>query len=295
MKFRHALGCLLMTLALLSVAHAQKNTSIAISGSDTMLSLTQKFAEDYMKKHPNVQISVTGGGSGRGIADITEGLVEIAQASRKIKPEEIKKAQDNGYDPQEHVAALDAIAVAVHKDNPMKEVSLAQLRAIYTGAVKKWNEIDPSLPATDIVPYSREANCGTYDFFKERVLQKADFAKNTSYLAATAAIVNTVASDKNAIGFGGVAYFVHDKNIRVLAVKETKDKPAVLPVTADGSRVDFNVVQSGAYPISRPLQYYTREPAAGDVKNFLDWTMSAEGQKIVGEMDYIPLAPSDAK
>ncbi|MCC6546162.1 PstS family phosphate ABC transporter substrate-binding protein [Candidatus Sumerlaeota bacterium] len=294
MLFRQVVGLLVVMLALLASSHAQSKSTIAISGSDTMLALTQKLAEDYMKANPDVQISVTGGGSGRGIADTSEGLVEIAQSSRQMSQKEIQAAKDNGYDPQEHVAALDAIAVAVHKDNPLKEVSLAQLRAIYTGAVKKWNEIDPSLPARDIVLYSREANCGTYDFFKEHVLRKGDFAKNTSYLAATAAIVNTVGMDKNAIGFGGVAYFVHGQNLRVLAVREIKGKPAILPVTADGKHVDYDVVQKGIYPISRPLQYYTREAAAGEVKSFLDWIKGPEGQKIVGEMDYIPL-PAAAK
>ncbi|MEO8376053.1 MAG: PstS family phosphate ABC transporter substrate-binding protein [Candidatus Sumerlaeota bacterium] len=294
MSFRYVLGCLLVTLAILSTAYADKKSSISISGSDTMLALTQKLTEDYMKKDPSVQISVTGGGSGRGIADITEGLVEIAQASRKMKPEEIQKAKDNGYDPQEHVVAMDAIAIAVSKDNPLKEISLAQLRAVYSGAVKKWSELDPALPARDIVLYSREANCGTYDFFKEHVLQKGDFAKNTSYLAATAAVVNTVGKDKDSIGFGGVAYFVHGENIRVLPVKESKGKPAILPVSADGKHVNFAVVQDGTYPISRPLQYYTREASAGDVKGFLDWVVSAEGQKVVSDMEYIPL-PSATK
>ncbi len=284
-----------LALALLggNRAGAQEKTRISISGSDTMNVLDQRLAEEYMKKHPNVEISVTGGGSGRGIADLIEGLNDIAQASRKMKPEEIQKAKDNGYDPQEHVVALDGLAVVVNAANPVKELSLGQVKAIYTGAVKKWSDLDPAYPAEEIILLSRESNCGTYDFFKEHVLEKADFAKNTSYLAATAAIANSVGKDKNAIGFGGIAYFVHGANVKVLPIKGGKDKPAICPIDPEKHHVRFDVIQSGQYPISRPLQLYTREEATGEIKAFVDWVKGPEGQKIVEQVEYIPLA-SDA-
>ncbi|CAN5168828.1 phosphate ABC transporter substrate-binding protein [soil metagenome] len=273
-----------------AICPAQEKSKIAISGSDTMNALTQRLAEDYGNAHPNVEIAVRGGGSGTGIADLMNGLNDIAQASRKMKPEEIEQAKKNGLAPTEIVVALDGIAIAVHKDSPVKELSLGQLKAIYVGAVKRWNELDPAFPDQPIVLFSRESNCGTYDFFKEHVLLKADFASNTSYLAATAAVANAVGNDKSAIGFGGVAYFVHAENVRVLAIKKDKAAPAICPVDVEKKMVNLAVIQDGTYAISRPLQYYTPHPPAGAVKEFLDWVLTAEGQAVVLKEDYIPLA-----
>ncbi len=271
---------------------AQDDTvKISVSGSDTMNLLTQRLAEEYMKAHPNVEISVRGGGSGVGIRDLITGQVALAQASRKMKPEEVQQAKDNGYEPEEHIVALDGIALAVNADSPVKELSQGQIKAIYTGAVQRWNQFNPAWPDERIVVFSRESSSGTYHFFKEKVLDKADFTSNTSYLAATAAVANSVKNDKNAIGFGGVAYFVRTEGIRVLAVKKDKDAPAVTPVeTVDGEiHVNLSVIQDGSYSISRPLQYYTREKATGEIGAFLEWIKSDEGQKIVQKMEYIPL------
>jgi phosphate transport system substrate-binding protein len=144
------------------------------------------------------------------------------------------------------------------------------------------------------VLYSRESNCGTYDFFKEFVLKGADFAPGTSYLAATAAVANSVAKEKNAIGFGGIAYFVKVKGAKVLPIRKEKDSPAVNPVKADG-HVDFEAVQTGLYPISRPLHFYTPEAPGGEVDAFIKWCLGPAGQAIVEKEEYIPLAGDGAK
>lgn len=294
MKFTHllvAVALLFLGAAPLQNAHAQEKTTITISGSDTMNLLTQRLAEEYMKTHPNVEISVRGGGSGVGIRDLMDGLNDIAQASRKMKPEEIEAARDNGFNPTEHVVALDGLAIAVNASNPVSELSTGQIRAIYTGAVTKWNQFNPEWPDEPIVLFSRESNCGTYDYFKEHVMQGADFAPNTSYLAATAAVANSVAREKNAIGFGGISYFVRPEGLKVLSVTEKKGEKAVSPVAGDG-HVDLKAIQTGTYPVSRPLQYYTPDEPTGEVKAFLDFVKSAEGQAIVEKMEYIPLGES---
>lgn len=290
------LALLLAVLLLPSTApHARAQdkpgvTRIAISGSDTMNLLTQRLAEVYNREHKEVEISVKGGGTGVGIRDLTEGLVDIAQASRKMKQEELDKATRNGFEPEEVVVGLDAIAVGVHKNHPAKDMSLNQLKAIFSGTVTRWNQLNPEWPNAQITLYARESSSGTYDFFREHVLRGADFAPNAIHLSATAAIVNAVAKDPNAIGFGGVAYFVHNPDAKVLAVRKDRESQPFLPVTAEGNHVANEVIQSGEYPISRPLQYYRRKNARPDVRHFLDWVNSPAGQAIVAELDYIPLA-----
>lgn len=268
---------------------------IAISGSDTMNLLTQRLAEVYMKHHPDGHISVRGGGTGVGIRDLIDGLVDIAQASRKMKPIEKERAEDNGYHPEEHVIGLDGIAVAVNEASPVRALTKNQLKAIFTGTVTKWNQLNPEWPDARIVVFSRESSSGTYFFFKELVLDDEDYGNQTAYLAATAAVANSVSNDPNAIGYGGVSYFVRSEGVRVIAVKKSKDSPAVRPVMPDGRHVNLEAIQNGDYYISRPLQYYTREPASGEIKTFLDWIKSEEGQKIVLEMEYIPLMKVERK
>jgi phosphate transport system substrate-binding protein len=278
-----------------AAAPADQKVKITISGSDTMNLLTQRLAEVYMKQHPNVEITVRGGGSGVGIRDLIDGLVDIAQASRKMKDIETERAQANGYDPQIHIVGLDGIAVAVNENSPVKELSKNQLKAIYTGAVTNWKQLNPEWPDARIVVFSRESSSGTYFFFKEHVMDDEAYTDSTSYLAATAAVTNAVKNEANGIGYGGVAYFVRTDGIRVLGVKADKDAPAVRPVLEDGHHVDLPAIQTGRYPISRTLQYYTRNQATGAAKDFLDWIKSDAGQKVVEEMEYIPLGSEAEK
>jgi len=283
----------LLTLALLAsttLATAADKVKINISGSDTMNLLTQRLAEEYKKQNPHVEISVRGGGSGTGIADLLNGLVDMAQSSRKMKDKELQTATENGYAPEEHIIALDGIAIAVHESNPVDSLTISQVRALYTGAVKTWKQLDPSLPDTPVVLYSRESNCGTYDFFKETVMKEATFAPNTSYLAATAAIANSVSKEPNSVGFGGVAYFVRPKGLKVVPIRKEKDSPAVSPIDEVQHHVNLAVIQDGTYPISRPLQYYTPDAATGEVASFLNWIKGPEGQAVVLKEEFIPLS-----
>ena len=286
----------LLTLALLAstTLATAETVKINISGSDTMNLLTQRLAEEYKKKNPHVEISVRGGGSGTGIADLLNGLVDMAQSSRKMKEKELTTATENGYTPEEHIIALDGIAIAVHESNPVKTLTISQVRALYTGAVKNWNQLDPSLPNAPVVLYSRESNCGTYDFFKETVMKDSTFAPNTSYLAATAAIANSVSKEPNSIGFGGVAYFVRPEGLKVVPISKEKDSPAVSPIDEVHHHVNLAVIQDGSYPISRPLQYYTPDAATGEVLSFLNWIKGPEGQAVVLKEEFIPLGKTAA-
>lgn len=284
-----ALGIAL--LAASAIAPAQDRTRITIAGSDTMNVLTQRLAEEYMKANPGVEITVSGGGTGVGIRSLMDGLVDIAQASREMRDSEIQAARDNGYNPEKHVIGLDGLAVVVHRSNPVSELSINQVRAIFSGAVTRWNQFNPEWPDARIVVYSRESSSGTYDYFRSRVLGESNFANNVSYLAATAAIANSVGSDRHSIGFGGVAYFMRNPDIKVLHIKADRDTPGYSPVTADGAEIDFESVQSGNYAISRTLNLYTRQEARGALKDFLDWIKGPEGQRVVIEIEYIPLLP----
>ncbi|MCC5875104.1 MAG: PstS family phosphate ABC transporter substrate-binding protein [Candidatus Sumerlaeia bacterium] len=293
--FRHlqAIAFGFTLIAATAMAPAQDRTRISIAGSDTMNLLTQRLAEEYMKTNPTVEISVSGGGTGVGIRSLMDGLVDIAQASREMRPSELQAARDNGYNPERHVIGLDGLAVVVHRSSPVDELSINQVRAIFSGAVTRWNQFNPEWPDSRIVVYSRESSSGTYDYFRSRVLGESNFANNVSYLAATAAISNSVGSDRNSIGFGGVAYFMRNPDIKILRIKADRDTPAYSPVTADGQDIDFETVQSGNYAISRPLHLYTRQEATGAIKDFLDWIKGPKGQRVVIEIEYIPLLPPD--
>jgi len=286
-RFRIALLALLLGV-FASQAPAQDRSRITIAGSDTMNLLTQRLAEEFMKTNPHIEISVSGGGTGVGIRSLMDGLVDIAQASREMRDSELQAARDNGYNPEKHVIALDGLAVVVHRTSPVNELSINQVRAIYSGAVTRWNQFNPEWPDARIMVYSRESSSGTYDYFRSRVLDTANFANNVSYLAATAAIANSVGADRNAIGFGGVAYFMRNPDVKVLRIKADRDTPGYRPVTENGRDIDFDVVQSGKYAISRPLHLYTRQEAVGPIKEFLDWVKGPAGQRVVIEIEYIP-------
>jgi len=243
-----------------------------------MVILGQRFAEIYMQKHPGAVIQVTGGGSGTGIAALINGTTDIAQSSRPIKPEEAERVKAKfGVEVIETPVALDGLAVYVHESNPVEELSLAQLKAIYTGRVTNWKEVGgPDLP---IVLYSRENNSGTYVYFKEHVLENADFAPATQTLPGTAAVINAVAKDPKAIGYGGIAY---GRGIKALKVKKDATAPGIAPTVEN--------VLSGRYPISRQLYFYTvGKPNNPVARDFIRWVLSPEGQAVVKDVGYYPL------
>ena len=252
--------------------------TISIKGSDTMVILGQRWAEEYMKKHPDAVIQVTGGGSGVGIAALINGGTDLAESSRPMKDEEKASVKEKrGKDVVETAVALDGLAIYVGASNPLKEISLEQANGIYTGKLTNWKQVGGA--DAPIIAYGRENNSGTYAYFKEHVLKNADFAAEIQSMPGTAAVINAVSKDKNAIGYGGIAYA---KGIKALKVKKDAASPAVEPTMG-------NVV-SGKYPISRSLYFYTAGKPEGDLKAFVDWTLGAEGQKICEEVGYYPIA-----
>ncbi len=251
--------------------------SITIKGSDTMVILGQRWAEAYMDAHPDYTIQVTGGGSGTGIAALINGGTDICESSRPMKDKEKEQAKEkHGKEVKEIPVAMDGLAIYVHESCPVKDISLAQLKSIYTGKTTNWKDI--GWDDAKIVVYGRENNSGTYGYFKEHVLGGADFVAEVQTLSGTAAVVNAVSEDRRSIGYGGIAY---SKGIKTLSVKKDDSGPAVPP--------SLENVHNGTYPISRELYFYTLGEPEGDVKTFIDWVLSEEGQKVCEKVGYYPL------
>lgn len=264
-------------------AYAAK--SITVKGSDTILVLGQMWAEEYMKANPDTTIQVTGGGSGVGIAALLDNTTDIANASRKIKDKEVDKAKQAGYYPEEFKIALDSLAIIVNHDNPVNELSLKQIMGIYTGRINNWSEVGGQPGA--IIRYSRESSSGTYQFIKEFVLKNADFAADAQTMQGTSAVASAVHNDVGGIGYGGAAYFLADGNVKILGVKKDDKSTAIYPVKE--GKVDYEAAWSGIYPIWRYLYMVTPVKPRGDIKAYIQWCLSAEGQKIVEESGYVPL------
>ena len=298
MKTRNQISVIVSTLliAIFVLAGCKKKdeiqkTVVSVKGSDTMVNLSQKWAENYMQKNPDASIQVTGGGSGTGIAALLNGTVDIANASRELKQKEFDKANELGVDPQEFRVALDGIAVIVHPENPIEELTVEQIRDIFIGKVKNWKEIGGN--DSPVTLYGRENSSGTYEFFKEHVLGKDergkshDFAVSTQVLQGTAALGEAVARDKKGVGYGGVGYFALRTDVKILKVKETTDSPAIAPA-ADG-KVNYEAIWNGEYSISRYLYCYTNGTPSTKIQKFMDYILSQEGQDLVKQMEYIPL------
>lgn len=248
---------------------------LTIKGSDTMVILGQRLAEEYMKKNPGMVVQVNGGGSGTGIAALINGSVDLAQSSRPMKEDEKKKVETaRGSKVAEVPVALDALAVFVNAASPVKTMTIEQVANIYMGKTKNWQEVGG--PNATIVLYGRESSSGTYDYFREHVLSKKDFAPNVQTLQGTAAIINAVAKDKNGIGYGGIAY-AHD--VRLIGVKGAT--AAVEP--------NEQTVRDGSYPLARKLFFYYPESAPEGVTKFVQWTLTPEAQALVTSVGYFPL------
>lgn len=260
--------------------------TIENKGSDTLVNLALAWAEAYMALHPEVRISVTGGGSGTGIAAMINGTVDIANASRAMKPEEIAAAEANGITPVEFVVARDAIAVVVHPSNPVDKLTLQQISDIYTGKITNWSQVGGE--NRPIVLLSRESNSGTYVYFLENVIRLGDkesdllFSPDTLLMPSSEGISAEVRQNPNAIGYDGLGYVTDDQ--KVIAVARDASAPYVLP--------SIDTVNDGSYPISRPLYMYTAGEPAGAVKAYLDWILS-EGQGLVSELGFVPLVAEE--
>ena len=267
---------LLAALAVITVFSKAKNI-ITVKGSDTMVILAQRWAEAYMEKNPNSVIQVTGGGSGVGISALINGSTDIANASRSMKNSERDKLKQR-YNSLgvEIPTARDGITVYVHETNPIKELNFEQLKGIFTGEITNWKDIGG--PDQKIILYGRENSSGTYVYFRDNVLNGMDYAATTQTLPGTAAVVNAVAKDPNGVGYGGVAYA---SGVKAVAVKKDASSSAYEP-TAEN-------ITSGNYPISRFLFMYVKTKPTGQLKEYIDWILSKDGQSIVTKVGYFPI------
>lgn len=257
---------------------SKEKTFITVKGSDTMVHLASTWAEVFMEENPNIEVSVTGGGSGTGIAALLNGTTDICAASRKIKDKEKASAESKGIAAKEIVVARDGIAVVVNPSNPVSELSIEQIGKIFTGATPAWDGVGGKSAGIEVL--SRESSSGTYVFFQKKVLNKKDYSPKAKLMPATSAIVQSVGSNENAIGYIGLGYAVAAKGkVKVLSVKADSTSPAVTP--------SENTVKSGEYEVSRPLQLYTNGDPKGSVKKFIDFCLSAKGQEIVKETGYV--------
>jgi len=260
-----------------------KSQIIENKGSDTIVNLALAWAEYYQKSNPEVRISVTGGGSGTGIAALINGTVDIANASRKIKQEEIQAAQANGTEPLEFIIARDAIAIIVNPNNPINKLTLKQISDIYSGKINNWAEIGGE--NRPIVRLSRETNSGTHVYFLEHVLRlgnkqdKTLFSTNTLLLPSSEGIGIEIRQNPNAIGYDGLGYVTDD--IKVIAVAENQGGIYILP--------SGETVNNELYPIVRDLYMYTNGEPIGLVKAYMDWIFSPEAQTIVNELGFVPI------
>lgn len=257
--------------------------TIENKGSDTMVNLALSWAEAYGRLHPEVQIAVTGGGTGTGIAALINGTVDLANASREISEDERAQAQANGVEPMEHVVAGDAIAIVVHPSNPVDALTIPQIADIYAGRITNWQEVGGE--DRPIVLLSRESNSGTHVYFLEAVLRggREDddtlFSPDTLLMPSSEGISAEVRRNPNAIGYDGLAYVTHDQ--KVVAVSPTAGAAPVVP--------SIETVRDGSYPIARGLFIYTAGEPRGPVGDYLDWILGAEGQAIVRELGFVPV------
>jgi phosphate transport system substrate-binding protein len=255
-------------------------------GSDTMVNLALGWAEQYQKEHPEVELAVTGGGSGTGIAALINNSVDIANASRKIKEEEIADAEANGVTPVEFIVARDAIGVIVHPSNPVSQLTRQQLSDIYSGKISNWKELGGE--DRPIVRLSRESNSGTHVYFLEQVVRLGDkenktlFSANTLLLPSSEVIVNEVRQNPNAIGYDGLGYIPDD--LKIIGVAKNPGDPYVLP--------SIETVNDKSYPIARDLYMYTPGEPVGAVQAYLEWILDDEAQAIVAAQGFVPVKTS---
>ncbi len=258
-------------------------TAIENKGSDTIVNLALAWAEKYQQIHPEVRLSVTGGGSGTGISALINHTVDIANASRQIKPEEVAAAQKNGIDPVEHIIARDAIAVIVNPDNPVSQLTLLQVSDIYSGKINNWKEVGGE--DLEIVRLSRETNSGTHVYFLEQVLRlgqkdnKTLFAQDTLLLPSSEGITAEVSDNPHAIGYDGLGYITPD--VKVIAIAKDPSSAYVLP--------SIDTVNNNSYPIARDLYMYTIGEPTGAIRTYLDWIMTPEAQAIVKSLGFVPI------
>jgi phosphate transport system substrate-binding protein len=268
----------------------KKVSTIQVKGSDTMVNVAQAWAEEYKKLHPDVDVEVSGGGSGVGIAALEKGTIDIANASRNMKKEEYEIAKKNtGKDPKEFIVGYDALAIYVHKDNPLEQISIEQLAQIFAegGATTMWSQLGVKIPgAVDdiIVRISRQSSSGTYEFFRDHVLAKKDFKLGSRDMNGSKEVVELISSTKTAIGYSGMGYAT--AGVKMLKVMAKAGEPAYPPTVEN--------TLAKKYPLARSLLMYTLGEPTGAVKEYIDWILSDAGEKILQESGYVPMPKTAA-
>lgn len=293
MRRLHARGSCAIVLivgtlgALAAVGCRPRSEGVAIQnkGSDTMVNVAQAWAEAYEARMTGVHVEVSGGGSGTGIAALIKGTVDIANASRDIKAEESALVKQNtGFDAKDHRVGYDALAVYVHRQNPLESITFAQLADIYRedGSATSWSQLGLTVPgckSDEIVRVSRQSSSGTYDFFRERVLSKRDFKLGSRDLNGSKEVVELVTNTPCAIGYSGMGFAT--PRVKMLKVAAKAGAPGYLPTVEN--------TWNQTYPIARSLHMYTIGEPQGAVKAYLDWVLSPEGQGILADAGYVPL------
>lgn len=271
MKLRKAGVLLLLLCCACGAPRVATSPVLKIKGSDTMLVLTQRWAERFMRRNPGVAVYVEGGGSAAGIAALIKGEAQICASSRPIRPEEVRRlVQAGAFLGVAHLVAQDALSVYVHPQNPVRNLSLAQVQGVFSGAITNWKTLGGEEAAITVL--TRSPNSGTYLYFQDHELAGQAYAPRARSMASTAALVDEIAQNPNAIGYGGLAYggqLVH------CSVEN------IAPTEAN--------VRNGGYPLARYLYLYTIDKPRGTVKLFMDWVLGVEGQSLVREAGYIPL------
>ncbi len=278
------IGAFLAVSAMALSAPTEARELIQNKGSDTLVNVAQAWAEAYQGVNAEVAVAVSGGGSGTGIAAMINGTVDIANASRSMKQKEIDLAKSKGQDPIEHIVGYDALAVFLHKDNPMKSVTMGQLAEIYgeEGETESWTDLGMEIPGCkgqEMVLVSRQNNSGTYAYFRSAVLgKKRDFRLGTRDMHGSKDVVDLVEKTPCAIGYSGLAYATD--HVKLACVTKDDSGDCVMPTVASAA--------DGSYPIARPLFMYTNGEPTGEIKKYLDFIMSDEGQCIILKKGYAP-------
>ena len=279
-------ACIALSLAVFgcSGGNSRSDSTIQVGGSDTMVNVAQKWAEVYTAENPDISVQVSGGGSGVGIAGLMDGELDMANASRAIKEEEQGLVKKNlSKEALEHVVGRDALAVYVHKDNPLTKISLSQLAAIYgeDGDITKWSQLGIKVEGDDeIIRVSRQNSSGTYVYFRETVLGKTgNYKQGAINQSGSKDVVDLVSTTPSAIGYSGMGYATDQ--VKMLSVSKTNDDDPVEPTSENAA--------SGDYPIARPLLIYTIGQPSGALKIYLDWILSQKGQQIVSDLGYVPI------
>ena len=283
---RFAVLCCACLMPVLAATSVSAGTVIQNKGSDTLVNVAQNWAEAYQKVAPDVSVAVSGGGSGTGFAALINGTVDIANASRKIKRIEYNMAVKNGHEPVEYIVGYDALAVYVHKDNPVKAMSLAQLAGVYgeNGKIDRWDQLGakvPGCPSQEIIRISRQNNSGTYAYFREAIMDREDYKAGSRDMQGSKDVIDLIEKTPCAIGYSGLAYDTN--NVRMLCVSAKDGEACVAP--SEGTASDKT------YPIARPLFMYTNGKPTGEVKKYIDWILSDEGQCIIKSKGYAPVKP----